>query len=82
MVQFYTKNHKRHFGLVGDGPYAAVVTQVFPTGAVELKVFAPAHGLDYIVRDVFEKSPVPGDKADQWYDPGPYPRSPTSTPLR
>jgi hypothetical protein len=48
-VHFYTKNPGQHFDGVGKGPYAALVTRVFPNGHyADLKVFPP-HAEPYSV---------------------------------
>lgn len=74
-VQFFTKNLKEQYPNVGVGPYAAIVTQVYPTRGVELRVLVPGHGLDYTISGVFEKNTVEGDLADEWYDSGPHLRT-------
>lgn len=41
IVHYFTTNKFRHLNGVNEGPYAAMVTQVFPNGVVNLKIFCP-----------------------------------------
>jgi len=65
VVHYFTKIQDQHVNGAGDGPYAAIVTQVFPgSDFVNLKVFAPFVE-PRCIGSVREKS-VAGDDAVWW----------------
>lgn len=41
IVHFYTKDYNRHFNGVGEGPYAATISQVHSERCASLTVFPP-----------------------------------------
>jgi len=54
VVHFFTSDPTKNFNNGGNGPYAAIVTQFFPTGEfANLKVFPP-FALPYDVGSVHE----------------------------
>lgn len=69
MVRYFTKNPKKQFRDIKEGPYAAIVTALAPDGSAELKVFVPLGGLDYLVDKVYPYNNVPGDDPHQWLEP-------------
>jgi hypothetical protein len=68
IVHYYTKDESKHFNGHGHGPYAAIVTQVFPESMANLKVFpsfAPPYDAGSVQR---ETDPVARAAAWQYWD--------------